>query len=220
MTTTRLTMARRFDSRALDVMTKYDPDLRDNTVSEWRLRLLLRQRVMLAWVYPVQSGAHHGHGRQSRIECGEVGGTVDPFGHAAGDHEAGVTQGLAEGSRQGAPAQGRRAGTDDGQLRAQQQARVTGHEQRHRRLGNGVEQRREIFVGAQQQAMAGLVEPGQVGFEAAVVGAFEPAPRVRWQLGQALQQRGVHGLDPIVERQLFAKADGGEPRLRAEGAPC
>lgn len=37
-----LTLARRFDSRALDVMTKYDPDLRDNTVSEWRLRLLLR----------------------------------------------------------------------------------------------------------------------------------------------------------------------------------
>lgn len=37
-----LTLARRFDSRALDVMTKYDPELRDNTVSEWRLRLLLR----------------------------------------------------------------------------------------------------------------------------------------------------------------------------------
>jgi soluble lytic murein transglycosylase len=34
-----LTLARRFDSRALDVMTKYDPELRDNTVSEWRLRL-------------------------------------------------------------------------------------------------------------------------------------------------------------------------------------
>jgi soluble lytic murein transglycosylase len=31
-----LTLARRFDSRALDVMTKYDPELRDNTVSEWR----------------------------------------------------------------------------------------------------------------------------------------------------------------------------------------
>ncbi|SDV00035.1 transglycosylase SLT domain-containing protein [Pseudomonas mucidolens] len=37
-----LTLARRFDPRALDVMTKYDPELRDNTVSEWRLRLLLR----------------------------------------------------------------------------------------------------------------------------------------------------------------------------------
>lgn len=37
-----LTLARRFDSRGLEVMTKYDPELRDNTVSEWRLRLLLR----------------------------------------------------------------------------------------------------------------------------------------------------------------------------------
>nr|BFE90063.1 hypothetical protein GCM10020185_05990 [Pseudomonas brassicacearum subsp. brassicacearum] len=37
-----LTLAKRFDSRALDVMTKYDPELRDDTVSEWRLRLLLR----------------------------------------------------------------------------------------------------------------------------------------------------------------------------------
>ncbi|MCU1716568.1 transglycosylase SLT domain-containing protein [Pseudomonas sp. 5P_3.1_Bac2] len=37
-----LTLARRFDPRALDVMAKYDPELRDNTVSEWRARLLLR----------------------------------------------------------------------------------------------------------------------------------------------------------------------------------
>ncbi len=37
-----LTLAKRFDSRALQVMTKYDPELRDNTVSEWRARLLLR----------------------------------------------------------------------------------------------------------------------------------------------------------------------------------
>ncbi len=37
-----LTLARRFDPRALEVMVKYDPELRDNTVSEWRLRLLLR----------------------------------------------------------------------------------------------------------------------------------------------------------------------------------
>ena len=28
--------------RALQVMAKYDPELRDNTVSEWRARLLLR----------------------------------------------------------------------------------------------------------------------------------------------------------------------------------
>lgn len=38
-----LTLAKRFDSRALDVMNRYDPDLRDNTLSEWRARLLLRQ---------------------------------------------------------------------------------------------------------------------------------------------------------------------------------
>ncbi|AYC33452.1 lytic murein transglycosylase [Pseudomonas cavernae] len=37
-----LSLAKRFDSRALAVMTKYDPGLRDNTVSEWRMRLLLR----------------------------------------------------------------------------------------------------------------------------------------------------------------------------------
>ena len=37
-----LTFARRYDSRGLDIMTQYDPELRDNTVSEWRLRLLLR----------------------------------------------------------------------------------------------------------------------------------------------------------------------------------
>ncbi|WP_213877800.1 transglycosylase SLT domain-containing protein [Pseudomonas sp. dw_358] len=37
-----LTLARNFDPRALDLMTRYDPDLRDDTVSEWRLRLLLR----------------------------------------------------------------------------------------------------------------------------------------------------------------------------------
>lgn len=37
-----LTLARRFDARALEVMSRYDPELRDNTVSEWRARLLLR----------------------------------------------------------------------------------------------------------------------------------------------------------------------------------
>ncbi|NQD94231.1 transglycosylase SLT domain-containing protein [Pseudomonas sp. CrR25] len=37
-----LTLAKRFDIRALAVMAKYDPQLRDNTVSEWRARLLLR----------------------------------------------------------------------------------------------------------------------------------------------------------------------------------
>jgi soluble lytic murein transglycosylase len=37
-----LTLARRFDPRALDLMTQYDPALRDDTVTEWRLRLLLR----------------------------------------------------------------------------------------------------------------------------------------------------------------------------------
>ncbi|PWB29444.1 lytic murein transglycosylase [Pseudomonas sp. SDI] len=37
-----LTLARRYDPRALELMTKYDPELRDNTVTEWRLRLLLR----------------------------------------------------------------------------------------------------------------------------------------------------------------------------------
>ncbi|SDG78794.1 soluble lytic murein transglycosylase [Pseudomonas benzenivorans] len=37
-----LTLARRFDARALQVMAQYDPELRDNTVSEWRARLLLR----------------------------------------------------------------------------------------------------------------------------------------------------------------------------------
>jgi len=37
-----LTLARRYDPRALDLMTRYDPELRDNTVTEWRLRLLLR----------------------------------------------------------------------------------------------------------------------------------------------------------------------------------
>ncbi len=37
-----LTLARRFDPRALQVMADYDPELRDDTVSEWRARLLLR----------------------------------------------------------------------------------------------------------------------------------------------------------------------------------
>ena len=37
-----LSLARRYDPRALDLMTRYDPELRDDTVSEWRMRLLLR----------------------------------------------------------------------------------------------------------------------------------------------------------------------------------
>ena len=37
-----LTLARRYDPRALDLMTQYDPELVDDTVTEWRLRLLLR----------------------------------------------------------------------------------------------------------------------------------------------------------------------------------
>ena len=37
-----LTLAKRFDSRALKVMAEYDPELRDKTVAEWRTRLLLR----------------------------------------------------------------------------------------------------------------------------------------------------------------------------------
>ncbi|NNN23981.1 MULTISPECIES: transglycosylase SLT domain-containing protein [Pseudomonas] len=37
-----LSLARRYDPRALPMMVKYDPQLRDDTVTEWRLRLLLR----------------------------------------------------------------------------------------------------------------------------------------------------------------------------------
>ncbi|MCQ9426107.1 transglycosylase SLT domain-containing protein [Pseudomonas sp. LJDD11] len=37
-----LTLARRYDDRALEIMSRYDPDLHDDTVSEWRMRLLLR----------------------------------------------------------------------------------------------------------------------------------------------------------------------------------
>lgn len=37
-----LRLAQRFDLRGLQVMAQYDPQLRDNTVSEWRARLLLR----------------------------------------------------------------------------------------------------------------------------------------------------------------------------------
>lgn len=37
-----LTLAKRFDPRALKIMADYDPELRDDTVSEWRARLLLR----------------------------------------------------------------------------------------------------------------------------------------------------------------------------------
>ncbi|MBG6495466.1 transglycosylase SLT domain-containing protein [Pseudomonas aeruginosa] len=37
-----LSLAKRFDPRALPLMTQYDPGLRDNTVTEWRTRLLLR----------------------------------------------------------------------------------------------------------------------------------------------------------------------------------
>ncbi|MFC3607053.1 transglycosylase SLT domain-containing protein [Stutzerimonas tarimensis] len=37
-----LTLAKRFDPRALDVMSRYDPNLRDHNLAEWRARLLLR----------------------------------------------------------------------------------------------------------------------------------------------------------------------------------
>ncbi|WP_462382398.1 transglycosylase SLT domain-containing protein [Pseudomonas sp. Marseille-QA0892] len=37
-----LTLARRFDPRALPIMSQYDPNLKDDTVSEWHARLLLR----------------------------------------------------------------------------------------------------------------------------------------------------------------------------------
>lgn len=37
-----LTLARRFDPRALPLLEKYDPQLKHNDVSEWRARLLLR----------------------------------------------------------------------------------------------------------------------------------------------------------------------------------
>lgn len=37
-----LGLARSYDPRALPLMTRYDAELRDNTVSEWRLRLLMR----------------------------------------------------------------------------------------------------------------------------------------------------------------------------------
>ena len=37
-----LSLARRFDPRALALMNQYDPNLRDDDVSEWRARLLLR----------------------------------------------------------------------------------------------------------------------------------------------------------------------------------
>lgn len=37
-----LSLAKRFDGRALTVMATYDPELRDSTLTEWRMRLLLR----------------------------------------------------------------------------------------------------------------------------------------------------------------------------------
>ena len=37
-----LRLAKRFDSRALRLMAEYDPELRDATLTEWRVRLLLR----------------------------------------------------------------------------------------------------------------------------------------------------------------------------------
>ncbi len=37
-----LTLAKRFDARGLAVMAQYDPQLLDDSVSEWRMRLLLR----------------------------------------------------------------------------------------------------------------------------------------------------------------------------------
>ncbi|GGJ81452.1 transglycosylase SLT domain-containing protein [Pseudomonas matsuisoli] len=37
-----LTLARRFDARALPILDRYDPNLQDDTVSEWHARLLLR----------------------------------------------------------------------------------------------------------------------------------------------------------------------------------
>ena len=37
-----LTLAKRFDARALPVMAKFDPELKDDSVTEWRTRLLLR----------------------------------------------------------------------------------------------------------------------------------------------------------------------------------
>lgn len=39
-----LRLAKRFDSRALRLMADYDPELRDATLTEWRVRLLLRQQ--------------------------------------------------------------------------------------------------------------------------------------------------------------------------------
>lgn len=39
-----LVLARRFDPQALAVMERYDPQLRDSALSEWRIRLLLRQQ--------------------------------------------------------------------------------------------------------------------------------------------------------------------------------
>lgn len=37
-----LTLAKRFDPRALDILNKYAPGLADDDISEWRIRLLLR----------------------------------------------------------------------------------------------------------------------------------------------------------------------------------
>ncbi|MGV8677731.1 lytic murein transglycosylase, partial [Pseudomonas aeruginosa] len=37
-----LSLAKRFDQRALPLMNQYEPGLHDNTVTEWRTRLLLR----------------------------------------------------------------------------------------------------------------------------------------------------------------------------------
>ncbi len=39
-----LVLARRFDLAALEVMERYDPQLRDSALSEWRIRLLLRHQ--------------------------------------------------------------------------------------------------------------------------------------------------------------------------------
>ncbi len=40
--TVALTLAKRFDAQALPIMATYDPELKDDSLSEWRTRLLLR----------------------------------------------------------------------------------------------------------------------------------------------------------------------------------
>jgi hypothetical protein len=140
-----------------------------------------------------------------------------PASSAAGDGETSLRQQSRERAAMRQPGGTGAARTDNRDLRVQQQAGVSRHEQRGGRLRDVFQLWRKILVGASQQPMTRHGQPGQIGSQARFVRLPQPGLRLLAEFAPPVLQRVERRADVAVGRiQPLAQATRAKSR-RAQG---